>query len=31
MAPYAIGHMKIGFLLEELGVPLHNASASSST
>jgi very-short-patch-repair endonuclease len=24
VAPYAIGHMKIGFLLEELGVPLHN-------
>lgn len=24
MAPYAIGHMKIGFLLETLGVPLQN-------
>jgi len=24
MAPYAIGHMKIGFLLEALGVPLRN-------
>jgi len=24
MAPYAIGHMKIGFLLESLGVPLQN-------
>ena len=24
MAPYAIGHMKIGFLLEALGVPLQN-------
>jgi hypothetical protein len=24
MAPYAIGHMKIGFLLETLGVPLRN-------
>jgi predicted helicase len=24
MAPYAIGHMKIGFLLEALGVPLNN-------
>jgi len=24
MAPYAIGHMKIGFLLESLGVPLEN-------
>ena len=24
VAPYAIGHMKIGFLLKELGVPLHN-------
>ncbi|MGB9755001.1 type ISP restriction/modification enzyme [Roseiflexus castenholzii] len=23
MAPYAIGHLKIGFLLEELGVPLN--------
>ena len=24
MAPYAIGHMKIGFLLEALGIPLQN-------
>ena len=24
MAPYAIGHMKVGFLLEALGVPLQN-------
>jgi len=24
MAPYAIGHMKIGFLLEAVGVPLRN-------
>lgn len=24
MAPYAIGHMKIGFLLESLGAPLRN-------
>ncbi|QLH53148.1 MAG: adenine specific DNA methyltransferase [Candidatus Kapaibacterium sp.] len=24
MAPYAIGHMKIGFLLDALGTPLHN-------
>ena len=24
MAPYAIGHMKMGFLLESLGVPLQN-------
>lgn len=25
MAPYAIGHMKIGFLFESEGVPLHNS------
>ncbi|MCX7854973.1 MAG: DUF559 domain-containing protein [Anaerolineae bacterium] len=24
MAPYAIGHMKIGFLLETLGIPIQN-------
>ncbi len=30
MAPYAIGHMKIGFLLESLGVPLHNGERFQS-
>jgi len=30
MAPYAIGHMKIGFLLESLGVPLQNGERFQS-
>ncbi len=30
MAPYAIGHMKIGFLLESLGTPLQNGERFQS-
>ncbi|MDZ7369716.1 MAG: N-6 DNA methylase [candidate division KSB1 bacterium] len=30
MAPYAIGHLKIGFLLEALGVPLQNGERFQS-